>query len=764
MKKTFTILSFITGIALNVMAQIPGQPIGGIVVKGGKNPGGNALISLSGGITNPSTPTKQNANIAKGYAINANVYVPLFARGGNDNLAGKTDHFFSVGPNAGGEYFGSNKDYETGNFTPYNITGQSSSPGLATRGSGKPTLQGFKAELGVQSNFSFGQVTISPILNAAYLNIKQQAFAITQSSSVNGQNRDFNLYTQAETKTSGFAFVPKLRLAYFPGKLGFFVDGNYTIGPGIKNETATFTPQGVADGKGFYNIDQMLNGSNIATVKTTKYNNLGFNFGVSLGLGKGITEKGIKRSEAQAIKTENPLPTAVNNAENPVSDVAIPQSALEGRKNNKQPCEPIILFPKLGQRFSQKEKINVSVNIPSEYNGEKSIRVYKISDDENFLGKLSPDERSSLNAQTNVDPSANRNAKSSTIVKNLSKSGAEYQSSLDGLEKGTYLAMIGSGTCHAQSVSFVVTSGLHRLDVLIDTAKCKGFNAAGKPIYSISITLKNFSTVAENVTYDFNNAANVAQNAAIPGNILANIVYAGASGTINLTSGVYPPTLAPGAQQTFTIDYTPTNANATCLNLDIYISSQQGSTTINDNTFNCIPVKPCICNYCDNIIWKFGDDKVTATTQLTNNNINVATTITSPNVLIKNFKAELISFIHVSANGTEECFGCNKDSQTFGNFTSGTFTSTAWGVQNGLFPVIPAGGGNTHHTLSWFSLSPPTTQLAGAQINLNISAPPFSTLACCDDVIRFCIRYSFTNSECQTCSFVKCYQVTRKHR
>lgn len=764
MKKTFTILSFIAGIALNAMAQIPGNPIGGIIVKGGKNPGGNALISLSGGVTSPSSPTRQNANINNGYAFNANVYLPLLARGGNDNPAGKTSHFFSVGPNAGGGYFGSNKDYETGNFNPYNITGQSSSPSLAVRGSGSPKTQGFNAELGVQSNFSFGQVTISPILNAAYLNIKQQAFAIVQSSSVNGQNRDFNLYTQAETKTSGFAFIPKLRLAYFPGKLGFFVDGNYTIGPNIKNETTTFTPQGAADAKGFYSIDQMLTGNNVSLTKNTKYNNLGFNFGISLALGKSISEPGVKRSEPQVTKTETQVPIAVNNPEKQSADIAIPQSVLEGRQNNRQPCDPVILFPKQGQRFNEKEKINVSVDIPTAYTGEKSIRIYKISDDENFLGKLSPDERTSLNAQTNLPESGARNAKTNSIVKSLSKNGADYRSSVDGLEKGTYLAMVGSGSCNAQSVSFVVASGLHRLDVLIDTAKCKGFNAEGKPIYSISITLKNFSTAAENVTYDFNNAANVAQNTAIPANNLANIVYAGASGTINLSSGVYPPTLAPGAQQTFTIDYTPTNANATCLNLEIYISSLQGATTINDNTFSCIPVKPCICNYCDNIVWKFGDDKVTATTQLTNNSINVATTITSPNVMIKNFKAELISFIHVSANGTEECFGCNKDSQTFGNFTSGTFTSPAWGVQNGLFPVIPSGGGNTHHTLSWFSLAPPTTQLAGSQINLNISAPPFSTLACCDDVIRFCIRYSFTNSDCQTCSFVKCYQVTRKHR
>ena len=101
--------------------------------------------------------------------------------------------------------------------------------------------------------------------------------------------------------------------------------------------------------------------------------------------------------------------------------------------------------------------------------------------------------------------------------------------------------------------------------------------------------------------------------------------------------------------------------------------------------------------------------------------------------------------------------GCNKDDQSFGNITGGTFGS--WG--NGVFPLYSSV--TTHHTINWFGATGTTIPMAGQTITLNISAPPFSTLSCCDDEIKFCIRYSFTTADCQTCSYVKCYIVNRKH-
>jgi hypothetical protein len=707
---------------------------------------GNSLLSIGAGINIPGKTIKENTGLDNGYGFNGNLYVPFFTKS------------FSIGFNAGAEYFTGNKRYDFNNYTPFNITGQSSSPAIGATAAGNPKQSGFKAEGGAQANLTFGPITISPILNAGYFSMKQKGFSVTQTSTVNGKTNEYNLYSQAETKTTGFVFIPKLRFSYFPGKVGFYLEGAYITGPTIKNESIRFKPQGASDAQGFYNIDQMGSGTSQIATKSVAYNSLAFNLGVSFAFGKSNAKK--------KIRNETTGPQAKGHNEKGIKRTEQINNSFDGRTNERQECKPVIQSPRQGQRFGEKDHISLRVDIPSGYTGEKVIRIYKISNDEDYLNKLNPGERTSIGDRMSpiVNSILEEAGKNKPIIRNLNKAGNEYSSVLDGLEKGSYMALIGADDCHANPVSFIVGSGLHRLDVLIDTARCKGFNAAGKPIYTIAITLKNFSTTAENITYDFNNAANVAQNTTIPGNSIANIVYAGTNGTIILSSGTYPPTLAPGVQQTFSIDYTPANANATCLNLDVYTSSLQGNATVNDNTFYCVPVKQCTCNYCDLIKWEFSKDKITATIQLTNNSINLSTTITAPTVNIKSFKAELISFIHLSANGTEECFSCNKDSHTFGNFSSGTFTSSGWGTLSGLFPVIPSGGGNTHHTLSWFSMSPPVTALAGSKIDLNISAPPFSTLDCCDDLIRFCIRYSFTNADCQTCSFVKCYQVTRKHK
>jgi hypothetical protein len=161
----------------------PGQPIGGIVVKGGRNPGGNMLLSISGGVTNPGRTTKDEANINNGTAFNGSLYVPLIAK---ENL--------TFGLNAGGEYFSNNKDYNN-NYEAYPIGGQTDVPEVSAKGAGSPKSKGFKAELGPQVNFSIGKLTISPILNASYMGIKQKAFNITQSSSVNGRY-NYNLYGQ----------------------------------------------------------------------------------------------------------------------------------------------------------------------------------------------------------------------------------------------------------------------------------------------------------------------------------------------------------------------------------------------------------------------------------------------------------------------------------------------------------------------------------------------------------------------------------------
>jgi hypothetical protein len=356
MKKTITLLFLLICTARCAMAQVPGQPIKGVIVKGGKNPGGNMLLSIGGGINNPGTKVKESAFIGNGFAVNGNIYVPLLARDGN--LAGKTDHFFTLGINAGGEYFRSNKDYSTTGYPPYQITGQSGAPSISVQDSGSPKAKGFKAEAGIQANFSFGAVTISPIFNGGYMKVDQKAFEINQNSSVNGKTEVYHLYRQSAAKTNGFAFTPKLRLAYFPGRVGIYVEGNYTIGPDLKNETSVFAPQGTADPKtGSYSIDQMITGTNRSEVKTNRYSGLGLNFGISLPLGKSINEKGIKRtiaeSQGKSINEKGIKRTEIQNNEATGDGFQFSAESLPTRSLNsmQDPCINLI-SPKNGSSYS----------------------------------------------------------------------------------------------------------------------------------------------------------------------------------------------------------------------------------------------------------------------------------------------------------------------------------------------------------------------------------------------------------------------------
>lgn len=324
MKTLFTIL--FSTICVCATAQTPGSPIGGIVVKGGKNPGGTTQLSVAGGINNPGSSIKTKANLVNGYALGANVYVPVFAKEGNGDLAGHIAHFFTIGLNAGGEYFGGRGDYNVAELPSYNISGQSDGPDITVKNDGNKH-NGFKGEAGVQANFSFGKLTLSSVLNAAYISLEQNAMSVVQDGAVNGVSYSKEIYVQQAVKTTGIAFIPKLRFAFFPGKLGFYLEGAYTIGPDIKTRAELFKPQGKVNNAGFYSQDQMSMGSSKPKNQNARYNSFGVNFGVSIPLGNAISCRRLKgkvtKPGSDVVNLVNPLFQQDGNAsENPMQNLS----------------------------------------------------------------------------------------------------------------------------------------------------------------------------------------------------------------------------------------------------------------------------------------------------------------------------------------------------------------------------------------------------------------------------------------------------------
>lgn len=248
----------------------------------------NALqLSLAAGMMMPTSDFKTANNMGNATDYSLNAYLPVWqyggASGGVVNYGGATGGVISFGFNAGIAYFSGNKDYATSGYLPYNITGQTGSPTIAARGTGSPKQAGFKTEAGVQANFSFGSYTISPILNAAYINFKQEAFSVTQNSSVNGQNYDYNLYSQSKSTTSGFAFAAKLRHQYKLGKqsqFSVFAETGYILGPKIAVQSTYLLPEGQPKDNGNYSLNQINNATRAVSESTANFNGWMVNAGV----------------------------------------------------------------------------------------------------------------------------------------------------------------------------------------------------------------------------------------------------------------------------------------------------------------------------------------------------------------------------------------------------------------------------------------------------------------------------------------------------
>lgn len=287
--KTIMILLFVlcvTSISYSQQAR-PGSPIGGIVVKGGKNPGGNMLLNLNGGFCIPGKDLKEMNHLGNGFSFNANLYVPVF----------EPTEQSTLGFNAGFGMLGFKNESPSISSTGFKISGQSAQPELSYFDDSKNNRNGFTAEGGVQANFSFDKIAVSPILNLGYIRIKGSSQTVTQSSSVNGQNYSSEIYSRKTEDIENFMFIPKLRISYFPGKVGFFAEASYLTGGKANTTASMFQPNGAPNQEGFYSIDQIKAGKTVSQTSSSTVSSFGILIGVSVPLGKSISSKGVKRSE-----------------------------------------------------------------------------------------------------------------------------------------------------------------------------------------------------------------------------------------------------------------------------------------------------------------------------------------------------------------------------------------------------------------------------------------------------------------------------------
>ena len=206
-----------------------------------------------------------------------------FRKGWDGTVKGRS--YLSL--NIGGTYnFGGSGNPSSPLPTGYAVTGATSSS-IAHKGV-DPRNPGFRIGAGPQANFNFGKLIISPMVLGEFFSMTQKEISNVQTTQYNGQSYDFTLTKMPETKTTGFAITPKLRLQYvLTNGLGFFMEGAYTSGPKIKTQQTKLIPNGIPNQQSnSYNIQQLQTATyQKGETKSTSYNAMSFGGGISISFG-----------------------------------------------------------------------------------------------------------------------------------------------------------------------------------------------------------------------------------------------------------------------------------------------------------------------------------------------------------------------------------------------------------------------------------------------------------------------------------------------
>ena len=231
------------------------------------------LVYIGAGSNSPSTKVKDDAYATNTVGFDANVFVSLIKKKN-----------FSFGINAGGEYFSSNKENHGTLPAAFSVSGSTAES--IHDDSGRDVDWGFIIGVAPQVNFFMGKhIIISPMIELGYMSMTSKGFSVIQTTNIDGTLYNFTLLSKTETKTSGLAITPKVRLNYmFTKNIGMWVEANYTMGPTIKNTVSTFIPEGNPDNNGQYEFDQLQNGTTKTEIRQTKFGSFGVHVGVMFGI------------------------------------------------------------------------------------------------------------------------------------------------------------------------------------------------------------------------------------------------------------------------------------------------------------------------------------------------------------------------------------------------------------------------------------------------------------------------------------------------
>ncbi|KIA90677.1 hypothetical protein [Kaistella jeonii] len=709
------------------------------VVKGGPR------LNVSYNSTMPNSATK-DVYVNNSSGISGDVFIPLqlFRKGWDGTVKGH-----SFGLNIGGTYnFGGNGDPSVALPNAYQIFGQNSSS-VAYKGV-DPKNPGFRIGGGPQANFNFGEhFTISSLVLAEYFSMTQKEVSAVQTTQVNGQTKEYNLWTLPETKTTGLAITPKVRLRYmFTNSLGIFADAAYIFGPKINTQISILKPLGNPNQAGQYEQQQLDLGTTVKSdVKSTSYNALSLNVGFSFDFGRNRCPNGDCRDRKKVddkgwngISKMTKADSGIKNTEMSNGSDIFTATHIKKESSKKPNCVQI-LSPSNGSNQSINEPIKVVINNENlAKTGNVDIKIYKISNDKNYFNKIEnlshfTDTQNSTLISTKFDKEA-QNTGFNPITLVGKQSGAVIESSVEKgkLTEGVYRMVVVS-ECGVTSSNFTVTPCDVHLNITNITDVCEGYVNGGfkhkicftSNYQSSNCDLKFTSALSDLKIYDSS---------------ISPIAFTQVSGF-----PLQAQLQGAATSKNYCIEIITTSPSI--------LIALQGDQCPGSVTTQCIPgveatldLKSCICDFCEKALEYDSDYTPNASYTAAGNSLSIHQAWWDMNpataATIVAAKAEIISF---SREVSDDCMKCDKNSNQWGNFISGTSGLSNGSFGNATNPLT----GNTHHTLYFAN---PNKYF----FDLNISLPPISTLTCCCEKFKIKIRYTYTykdqNGACRMCSEV----------
>jgi len=318
------------------------------------------------------------------------------------------------------------------------------------------------------------------------------------------------------------------------------------------------------------------------------------------------------------------------------------------------------------------------------------------------------------------------------------------------------------------------------------TVACKGWTN-GRPTYTVSISFSNIipNSGGQQCTTMMNTISST-------------------TGTITGIATLPVTIPAGGSSPVVTFTYTPSVSGATTASFSYQGIWNDGNSNTSNFSNTNVALPSCICDPCKTLGVSIRNDRLTNS----GSQILLSGMLSGldPNV-VKKITIEMV-YYDIEQTGDENCVKCAENKE-WGNFIKPAryyFANYGQGILNGLSfgrewtwlsKVQKECGNNSNggvgysgplnekcttcgtntqissseqnNTFSQAGLSNPITPIIIQPpypryntFSLPIAVPPGSSLKCCSDKIKVCIRYTIWDFCCKACDIIKCYEIDRK--